>query len=441
MSGPTERREKDPCSREFVEDFSISEQDNLDFKALPLGDDLKCVVRRIVKDIAAMANSGGGYLVIGRDQQGERLVGAPKSLVEEDDSNIIQSVSRYLSPAPDLSKTVVTATDPGSKREVACVTLRIEPYTDFPCVMHSVVEIPDGEDPKKTKIEARKGDIFIRSEKKSIRVDTIEKVRRLLHPAIVEQARKLVKEVVGVVGGTGAEDPLEQWYEECRMRVRSMPHFADFTCYLYFWCSPEGTPREFELRELDDVCDKACPELIGGYGDRQRIAAGIQWASGGVLLSLPGLARLDRHARFFTCMSIEQDGTGGLHYEWVIELLPRWIGLVSKMASALNLERQWLMRVEMARCKGMHLRPLRNILGRPPQQVCNDEAIRYARSISLPANGNELREICEASLNVLFQNFCFDRFSLADGTDSGKVWHRVSQDVAQVQGFWRPQKA
>ncbi|MEW6355497.1 MAG: RNA-binding domain-containing protein [Planctomycetota bacterium] len=450
--------EKDPRSREFIEDFQEPEQDSLDFKALPLKEDLPVIVRRLVKDIAAMANSGGGWLVVGRNQKEKKLPGAPESLVKADDSDILNGVGKYLSVPPTITKMLVAATDPTEAKEVVCVTLHVGSYKEFPCVVSSVVDVPDEQKPDKQKTEARQGDVFIREHKASVRVDSEQKLRQLFHPSIVRQARNLVTEVLGIVAPapsssifpppspqphSGAssvpvapQDLIEKWHEESKLRVRVLEHFRANDCYSYFWFLPEDKDKHSNLRSLDDACEKACPGLIPCYGDRHRTQNGIQWelySAFGFIFH--GFARLEADGRFFTCVSVFEDNNGRLLQIHIMDHVARCIGLVAKLASELGLGEKGTIRVDLAPCTQRELNP--NILVVLPRQyICYDESVSEVRDIRLPRNGNEHKPICEDILSSLFENFRLDGFRLDPGKPWWNEWARVAQDVVAQQGFY-----
>ncbi|MEO0625289.1 MAG: ATP-binding protein [Pseudomonadota bacterium] len=84
---------------------SPAEDLDVEFKrTLPLADNVGKA--KLAKEICALANHGGGYLVLGRDDDGSYPDAAPPEIANVDHDTVNQITSAYLEPAPHCSVSI-----------------------------------------------------------------------------------------------------------------------------------------------------------------------------------------------------------------------------------------------------------------------------------------------------------------------------------------------
>jgi hypothetical protein len=149
-----------PSRKKIVEkaEVATSESKHVDFKARfdPSSTEAWC---GIIKDIVAMANSGGGILVFGVENDGKSSNIDPKPILAYDSANITNKVERYT--GYQFSEIEIVEVTRSSKSHAAFL---ISP-TEIPIVFTKPGEIETSD--KKKKIEFAKGTIYFRHGSKS----------------------------------------------------------------------------------------------------------------------------------------------------------------------------------------------------------------------------------------------------------------------------------
>jgi predicted HTH transcriptional regulator len=75
---------------------------DMEFKrSLPLSDNVGKA--KLAKEICALANNGGGWIILGRDDDGSYPGALPDEIVNVDQDQINQISAAYLQPAPHCS--------------------------------------------------------------------------------------------------------------------------------------------------------------------------------------------------------------------------------------------------------------------------------------------------------------------------------------------------
>ena len=93
----------DSASLDFVVPLNVDSEDlDIEFKrSLPLGE--KAGKAKLAKEICALANHNGGWIVLGREDDGSYPAALPEDLSGVDQDTINQIASAYLQPVPHCS--------------------------------------------------------------------------------------------------------------------------------------------------------------------------------------------------------------------------------------------------------------------------------------------------------------------------------------------------
>jgi hypothetical protein len=115
----------------------------------------------LVKDIVAMANSGGGYLIFGKDNNGNPTHHDFSNLLQMDQANLVDKINAYVDA--DVGDVAIAALDHSGDR-FAVIHV---PGTTTPIIMREVGSYPDPKNQAKQKWVFRPGMMFFRHGSKS----------------------------------------------------------------------------------------------------------------------------------------------------------------------------------------------------------------------------------------------------------------------------------
>ena len=115
----------------------------------------------LTKDIVAMANSGGGYIIFGKDSQGNPTGYNLDELIQMDQAELVDKIARYVDS--DIGSIAITSFKEGS---YTYVILHI-PAVQTPLVIRRPGAYKDTKNPSKQKWVFRPGMLFFRHGSKS----------------------------------------------------------------------------------------------------------------------------------------------------------------------------------------------------------------------------------------------------------------------------------
>jgi hypothetical protein len=115
----------------------------------------------LVKDIVAMANSGGGYIIFGKDNNGNPTHHDVSKLLQMDQANLVDKISVFVDA--DVGDVALAALDYNGDR-FAVIHV---PGTTTPIIMREVGSYPDPKNQAKQKWVFRPGMMFFRHGSKS----------------------------------------------------------------------------------------------------------------------------------------------------------------------------------------------------------------------------------------------------------------------------------
>jgi len=153
------------------------ESKNLDYKS-PMGWDANTdSTRGLVKDIVAMANSGGGHIIIGVDD-GCKPIGLFKSQLDSfDSSKIGDYVNNYIDPPVNI--TVIKKNIEKDKKDFVIIVI-----PDFPEIPHLCKKNFDN---TRNKPLFHEGDIFVRNDNnESVKIKTAHDMRTIINSSVLK---------------------------------------------------------------------------------------------------------------------------------------------------------------------------------------------------------------------------------------------------------------
>lgn len=193
------------------------EHEHLDYK-LDLDINSTSEIVRIAKDMAAMANSGGGNIVIGVDDDFNKK-GLELSF-KVDEADLRNKINRYFSPKIDFLYREVIRTVLGTKRKFAVIN--VLPAKEV------IMPIRDGNYHKngRQKFEFRCGDILIRDGSESKRAGPYE-IRRLIDELAfdkkIETRKRYVESVNKIIEANSKPEKKKEILPSNLLPVRSIP--------------------------------------------------------------------------------------------------------------------------------------------------------------------------------------------------------------------------
>ncbi len=170
-----------------------AESDTIDFKEML---DLKAAGAwcEILKDMVAMANSGGGVILVGVNDDGKAIGSDVTGLLALDPADVTNKFVSYTNEQFSLFA-IVAITRNGQNAAAIAVE-----SADIPLVFTSDGAYPDPNDSKKTKFAFRKGSIYFRHGAKS-------------EPAVREDLRRAIDRIV--------QAQRESWYGNLRKVIEA----------------------------------------------------------------------------------------------------------------------------------------------------------------------------------------------------------------------------
>lgn len=175
---------------------------NIDFKAaMDWRAATKCARFELLLDIAAMANAGGGYLVIGRDGPSHVTGTLTESQTASFDPTVLnQVVHRYLDPPHECR------VERQPMNEDLLVVIDIPPFEDSPLIFRETGNC-DVQGCKKSP-HFREGDLFIRTKaQQSRRIERADEMRDIVNRAVKSRADEVVTAIQRMLS---APQPVEE---------------------------------------------------------------------------------------------------------------------------------------------------------------------------------------------------------------------------------------
>jgi len=179
------------------------------------------VVRaKSARHLAALANHGGGYLIIGMRDDGKLDPQQPDDLSGYSHDQITGIVDRYLSPTFQCDVFIGSPTGADGK----CVVIRIPSHGSVP-----VCAKADGPHDERDRPQGiRIGEYYIRVPgPKSVAIESPEQWRSLIHRCVLNERQSLLESIARVLLSTDrsteeAAPTLKAWHDAMRKQIKDL---------------------------------------------------------------------------------------------------------------------------------------------------------------------------------------------------------------------------
>lgn len=156
---------------------TIKESDHVDYKLCL--DDSKRSRGEFVKNVAGMANIGGGVLIFGIDEKKKILVGVASDERElYDQANLYNKIKDHLSPVPNIEKFDI------SYENKSFIFVQIKNYEDSPILITKLMS------DEQNKQIIKEGDVYTRSGTQTILINKFELMNALLERVVTLRFQK-----------------------------------------------------------------------------------------------------------------------------------------------------------------------------------------------------------------------------------------------------------
>jgi len=167
---------------------------------------------KTARHLAALANHGGGYLIIGFNDDGTQAVPPPGDVTVYTRDAITGIIDRYLVPAFQCDCFLVSRTDGSQTYPV----VRVSSHKSVP-----ICSKKDGpQDAKNNPEGIRKGRYYIRVPgPKSVAIETPEQWRELIHRCVVNERESLLRSFNALISGPQSKSVAEpawlaNWHDQ-----------------------------------------------------------------------------------------------------------------------------------------------------------------------------------------------------------------------------------
>ena len=148
----------------------------------------------IAKDLAALANFGGGYLIFGRTDDGQSSANPPSSFEQFEAEQFNLIATRYLLPAFQCEVFSATPSDGGD----VCIVVRVPSHQSVPICAKA-----DGPQVKGQHQGIRMGKYYTRApQPRSVPIETPEQWKDVIRRCVVYEREILLREIASVLGTT-----------------------------------------------------------------------------------------------------------------------------------------------------------------------------------------------------------------------------------------------